>query len=73
MRSGSCSRMSKAAMHVAATDGGCDVENRNGPRAVVKVINQILRPAHIAAQRADGLGKRAHLHVDLAVHAEVVD
>ena len=30
MRSGSFSSMSKAAMHVAATDGGCDVENRNG-------------------------------------------
>ena len=30
MRSGSCSRTSKAAMHVAATEGGCEVENRNG-------------------------------------------
>ena len=30
MRSGSFSRTSKAAMQVAATDGGCDVENKNG-------------------------------------------
>ena len=30
MRSGSFSNTSKAAMHVAATLGGCDVENRNG-------------------------------------------
>jgi hypothetical protein len=30
MRSGSFSRTSKAAMQVAATEGGCEVENRNG-------------------------------------------
>ena len=30
MRSGSFSRTSKAAMQVAATEGGCDVENKNG-------------------------------------------
>ena len=30
MRSGSCSSTSNAAMQVAATDGGCDVENKNG-------------------------------------------
>ena len=30
INSGSCSSTSKAAMQVAATDGGCDVENRNG-------------------------------------------
>ena len=30
MRSGSFSRMSKAAMQVAATDGGCEVEKRKG-------------------------------------------
>ncbi len=30
MRSGSFSKTSKAAMQVAATDGGCEVENRNG-------------------------------------------
>ena len=30
MRSGSSSSTSKAAMQVAATDGGCEVENRNG-------------------------------------------
>ena len=28
--SGSCSRMSNAAIQDAATDGGCEVENRNG-------------------------------------------
>src|SRR5580698_1548692 len=31
------------------------------PGAVVEEVNEILRPAHVAAQRADGLGKRAHL------------
>ena len=30
MRSGSCSSRSNAAMHVAVTEGGCDVENRKG-------------------------------------------
>ena len=42
------------------------------PRAMVEVVNQILRPANIAAQRANGLRQRAHLHIHLAVHAEVI-
>ena len=42
-------------------------------RAVIEVIDQVLRPADVAAQRADGLRQRAHLHVDAAVHVEVVD
>ena len=55
MRSGSCSRTSNAAMQVAATDGGCEVENRNGRAAVIEELDQVARAANISAERADGL------------------
>ena len=43
------------------------------PRAVVEVVDQVAAAADVAAQRADGFGERAHLHVDFAVHSKVVD
>ncbi len=60
-------------MQVAATDGGCEVENRNGRAAMVEKLDQVARAANVAAQRADGLRQRAHLHVDAAVQVEVID
>ena len=58
---------------MAATDGGCDVENRNGRARWWR--NSIERPraGDVAAERADRLRQRADLHVDAAVHAEVID
>ena len=43
-------------MQVAATEGGCEVENRNGRRAVVEEVDQVAGAADVAAERADGLG-----------------
>ena len=60
-------------MQVAATDGGCDVENRNGTAAVVEKFDEIARAADVAAERADGLRQRADLNVDATVQIEVVD
>ena len=43
------------------------------PRAVAEELDQVLRSRDVAAERADGLRQRADLHVDAAVHAEVID
>jgi hypothetical protein len=60
-------------MHVAATDGGCDVENRNGRAAMVEKLDEIARAADVSAERADGFRQRADLNIDAAVQLEVID
>ena len=60
-------------MQVAATDGGCEVENRNGRAAMIEKVDQVAGAANVSAQRANRLRQRAHLDVDPAVHTEVID
>ena len=67
------SRTSNAAMQVAATEGGCDVENRNGRRAMIEELDEVAGAADIAAERADSLRQRADLDIYAAVHIEMVD
>ena len=55
MRSGSVSRMSKAAMQVAATDGRVRGGEEERARAVVEVVDEVAAAADVAAERADGL------------------
>ena len=73
IRSGSFSSTSIAAMHAAATAGGCEVEKRNGRAALDQVVLEVLAPGDVAAHHADRLGQRADLDVDPAVEVEVVD
>ena len=73
MSCGSSISTSSAARQVAATDGGCDVENRNGRAAMMQEVDQVAAAGDVAAERADGLRQRADLHVDAAVQAEVID
>ena len=40
---------------------------------MIKEVNQVARAANVSAERADGLGERTHLHVNAAVHVEVVN
>ncbi len=60
-------------MQVAATDGGCEVENRNGRAAMIKKVDQVARAADVPAKRANRLRKRAHLNVDAPVHPEMIN
>jgi len=50
------SRTSKAAMQVAATDGGCEVENRNGARVAEK-IDQIASATDVSTESAIAFDK----------------
>src|SRR5271166_3729562 len=69
---GSLSSTSKAAIQVAATEGGCEVENRIG-RPMIKKIDQIASAAHISPEGADRLRQSTNLDVDTPVHPEVID
>jgi len=63
MRSGSRSSTSNAARHAAATAGGCEVENRNGPRAMIQEFDQVAAAADIAAEHADSFRERSYLNI----------
>ena len=43
------------------------------PRPVIQKLDEVPRAGHVAAERPNGLRKRAHLNVHAAVHVEVVD
>ncbi len=40
---------------------------------MVEILDEVPGAADVAAERADGLGERAHLDIDASVDAEVVD
>src|SRR5439155_1188002 len=43
------------------------------PRAVIQKLDERAAAGDVAAERADRLRQRAHLDVDAAVHAEMID
>jgi len=59
-------------MQVAATAGGWDVEKQERAGAMIEKVDGVARGAHVAAQRADGLGERANLNIHAAVQVEMV-
>ena len=60
-------------MQVAATDGGCEVENRKGRARWHRNSIKDAVAGDVAAERADRLRQSANLDVHPSVHTEVVD
>lgn len=60
-------------------DAGCGDRGRvrggeeKGTRAMVEVVDEVAAAADVAAERSDGFGERAHLHVDALSAVEVID
>src|ERR1700758_4544663 len=46
---------------------------QEGPRAVIKIVDEVTRSANVAAESADRLRQGAHLNVYASVHRKVID
>ena len=62
-----------AAMQAAATAGRMRRREQKRPGAMVEEVDERRRAGDVAAEHADGLRQRAHLHVHPPVHAEMID